>query len=125
VTVIFGYLTHRRGGPGSGMRVQDDGTVELNVDGGWSAIATLAEPARDELRDEVRASGVLDLPERTPRPPNLHDGDAAELWSDVDGRGLHAVIEAWADANPAAAGSRSLVMTLSRLVSAAQAAGQR
>jgi hypothetical protein len=119
--VVFGYLTHRRTGPGAGMRVLEDGTVELNVDGGWTAIATLSEPALMELRDEVRASGVLDLPERTPRPANLHDGDAAELWSDVDGTGLHAVIEAWADANPAATASRELVMTLSRLVTAAQA----
>jgi hypothetical protein len=121
VSVVFGYLTHGRGGAGAGMRVQDDGTVELNVDGGWAPITTLGDGALVELRDEVRASGVLDLPERTPRPANLHDGDSAELWSDVDGHALHAVIEAWADANPAALGSRELVMTLSRLVTAAQA----
>jgi hypothetical protein len=120
--VVFGYLTHRRTGPGSGMRVQDDGTVELNVDGSWRPITRLDEPALAELRDAVRAAGVLELPEHTPAPPNIHDGDTAELWSDVDGRGLHARIEAWADEHPAAAGSRELVMTLSRLVTAAQAA---
>jgi hypothetical protein len=119
--VIFGYLTHKRSGPGAGMRVQDDGAVELNVDGDWRPIATLPEPALVELRDEVRASGVLELPVRTARPANLNDGDAAELWSDVDGTDLHAIIEAWADENPAARGSRELVMTLSRLVTAAQA----
>jgi hypothetical protein len=119
--VVFGYLTHRRTGPGSGMRVHDDGTVELNVDGSWRPIARLDEPALVELRDEVRASSVLELPEHTPAPPNLHDGDTAELWSDVDDHGLHAWIEAWADENPAATGSRGLVMTLSRLVTAAQA----
>jgi hypothetical protein len=119
--MVFGYLTHKRSGDGSGMRVQDDGTVELNLRGDWTRIATLAEDELAELRDEVRASGVLELPERTERPPSIHDGDSAELWSDLDGAGLHATIEAWADANPAARPSRELVMTLSRLVSAAQA----
>jgi hypothetical protein len=121
VTVVFGYLTQGRGGTGAGMRVQDDGTVELNVDGGWAPITTLSGEALMELRDEVRASGVLELPKRTQRPANLHDGDSVELWSDVDHAGLYAVVEAWADANPAALGSRELVMTLSRLVTAAQA----
>ena len=69
----------------------------------------------------MRESGILALPERTPAPPNLKGGDTAELWSDVDG-GVHAFVDAWADAHPAAGPSRELVMTLSRLVTAAQAA---
>ena len=76
--MVFGYLTHKRSGDGSGMRVQDDGTVELNLRGDWTPIATLGDDALVELRDEVRASGVLELPERTERPQNVHDGDAAE-----------------------------------------------
>ena len=119
--MVFGYLTHKRSGDGSGMRVQDDGTVELSLHGDWTPIATLTPDELVELRDEVRASGVLELPERTERPQNIHDGDSAELWSDVDDASLHATIEAWADVNPAARPSRELVMTLSRLVSAAQA----
>jgi hypothetical protein len=121
--LVFGYVTHKRGGPGAGMRTHDDGRAEFRLeDGEWRTAATLPEPALIELRDEVRASGVLDLPERVPRPPNLHGGDDCELWSDLDGGHLHAVIEGWADGNPAARGSRELVMTMSRLVTAAQAA---
>ena len=118
MALVFGYLTHGRRGPGSGMRAHDDGRVELALEGGeWQQVTTLGEPALAELAEAVDASGVLDLPERTPAPPNLTGGDTAELWSGD----VHAFIDAWADANPAAAGSRELVMTLSRLVTAAQA----
>lgn len=121
MALVFGYLTHQRRGPGAGMRAHDDGQVELQLrDGRWRPITTLDEDALDELREAVRASGVLKLPEHTPRPPNIHDGDSCELWSDVDG-GVHAVIEAWTDTNPAALPSRDLTGTLSRLVTAAQA----
>lgn len=121
--MVFGYLTHGRAGPGSGMRVGDGGEVELRLagQGGWQPVTTLDGGELESLRSAVRSSGVLDLPERTPRPASMRDGDDCELWSDVDGHGLHAVIEGWTDANPAAAGSRRLVMELSRVVAVAQA----
>ena len=121
--MVFGYLVQRRGGAGSGMRVGDGGEVELRLAGtpDWQQVTTLDARELEALRDAVRASGVLGLPERTERPASLRDGDDCELWSDVDGHSLHAVVEGWADANPAAEGSRRLVMELSRLVAGAQA----
>jgi hypothetical protein len=118
MAVVFGYLTHGRRGTGSGMRVFDDGRVELCIEGGeWQPITTLSGAALAELSSAVEASGVRDLPERTPRPANIRDGDTVELWAGD----THALFEGWADGNPAAVPSRELVMELSRLVTAAQA----
>jgi hypothetical protein len=104
------------------MRVHDDGRVELGDGEGWETLTALDEAGLERLREAVRASGILQLPERTPAPPNIKGGDTCELWSDLDG-GVHAFIEAWAEGNPAAEPSMALVMSLSGLVTAAQAAG--
>jgi hypothetical protein len=53
----------------------------------------------------------------------MQGGSTAELWTDLEGNGVHAVIDGWADGNPAAEPSRALVAKLSELVSAAQARG--
>ena len=119
--MLFGYVIHSRAGVGDGMRVHDDGRVELSEDGGWGAPVTrLDETARNQLIGAVRASGILALPDRTPAPPNVKGGDTVQLFSDV-GRGVDAYIDAWDYAHPAAVPSLQLVMTLSRLVTAAQA----
>ena len=120
--MVFGYRTLSRGHTPRGMRVNDDGRVELGDGDEWQPLTTLDEAALGRLRDAVRASGVLALPERTPAPDNITGGDTCELWSDLDG-GVNAFIEAWTEGNPAARPSRELVMTLSGLVTAAQAAG--
>jgi hypothetical protein len=84
--------------------------VELALEGGeWQHVTTLGEPALAELAEAVRASGVLELPDRTPAPPNLKGGDPAERWSGD----VHAFIDAWAVANPAAAGSPFLLFLAS------------
>jgi hypothetical protein len=119
--MVFGYRTHGRGRPADGMRVDDDGRVELGEGDAWEPLTTLDGDGLERLRAAVRASGILALPERTPAPANLTGGDTCELWSDLDG-GVHAYVDGWADGNPAAEPSRALVMTLSGLVSAAQAA---
>jgi hypothetical protein len=120
--MIFGYRTHGRGRLPDGIRVDDDGLVELGEGDNWEPLTTLDGAGLERLRDAVRASGILTLPERTPAPPNIEGGDTGEVWSDLDG-GVHAFIEAWAEGNPAAEPSRALVMSLSGLVTAAQAAG--
>jgi hypothetical protein len=120
--MVFGYRTHGRGRPANGMQVHDDGRVELGEDERWEPLTTLDADGLERLREAVRASGILGLPERTERPANIKGGDTCEVWSDLDG-GVHAVIEGWADGNPAAEPSMALVLTLSGLVTAAQAAG--
>ncbi len=120
--MVFGYRAHGRGRRPRGMRVHDDGRVELGDGDSWEPLTALDEAGLERLRDAVRASGVLTLPDRTPAPPNIKGGDTGELWSDLDG-GVHAFIEAWAEGNPAAEPSMELVMILSGLVTAAQAAG--
>ena len=120
--MVFGYRTHGRGRPANGMRVHDDGRVELGEGDAWEPIAALDAEALERLRDAVRESGILALPERSPAPANIKGGDTCELWSDLDS-GVHAFVDAWAEGNPAAEPSMALVMTLSGLVTAAQAAG--
>jgi hypothetical protein len=119
--MVFGYRIHSRGGGADGMRVHDDGQVELGGDQDrWEPLTQLDDAAVAELGAAVRSSGILALPERSPAPANIKGGDTAELWSDLDG-GVHAFVDAWTDGNPAAEPSLALVMTLSRLVTAAQA----
>ena len=120
--MVFGYRTHGRGRRPSGMRVHDDGRVELGDGDAWEPLTSLDADGLARLDDAVRASGILELPERTPAPPNIKGGDTCELWSDLDG-GVHAFVDGWAEGNPAAEPSMALVMTLSGLVTAAQAAG--
>jgi hypothetical protein len=122
--MVFGYRTHGRGRAASGMQVHDDGRVELGEGERWEPLTTLDADALERLREAVRGSGILHLPERTPAPANIKGGDTCELWSDLEG-GVHAFVDAWADGNPAAEPSMALVMTLSGLVSAAQAATGR
>jgi hypothetical protein len=119
--MVLGYRIHSRGGAADGMRVHDDGRVELGgAQDRWEPLTRLDGAALAELGDAVRAAGILALPERTPAPENVKGGDTAELWSDLDG-GVHAFVDAWVAGNPAAEPSRELVMTLSRLVTTAQA----
>jgi hypothetical protein len=118
--MVLGYRTHGRGHPPSGMRVHDDGRVELGEGDAWEPLTTLDAAGVERLAEAVRASGILALPERSPAPPNLKGGDTCELWSDLDG-GVHAFVDGWAEGNPTAEPSMALVMTLSGLVSAAQA----
>jgi hypothetical protein len=123
--IVFGYRAagHPRA-TGSGMRVHDDGSVELSDDGGdWIRIATLTPEETDRLAAATRASGIPALPVHTPRPATMQGGSTAELWTDLGGNGVHALIDGWADGNPAAEPSRALVATLSEIVSAAQARG--
>jgi hypothetical protein len=120
--MVFGYRTHGRGHPPSGMRVHDDGRVELGEGDAWEPLTALDAGGVERLAEAVRASGILALPERTPAPANIKGGDTCELWSDLDS-GVHAFVDGWAEGNPAAEPSMGLVMTLSGLVTAAQAAG--
>ena len=120
--LIVGYRVagHPRA-TGSGMRVHEDGTVELSADGGpWQRIATLTAGESRQLEEATRAAGIPQLPAETPRPDTMRDGSSAEWWTDLDGSAVHAVIHGWTDGNPAAEPSRALVMKLSELVTAAQ-----
>jgi hypothetical protein len=124
--LIVGYRVsgHPRAA-GSGMRVHDDGRVELSQEGGeWQEIARLTEEERSTLADATRAAGIPGLPPETPRPQTMHDGSSAEWWTDLDGGSVHAVIHGWSDGNPAAEPSRALVMRLSELVTGAQMRAQ-
>ena len=123
--LVVGYRAagHPRA-TGSGMRVHEDGTVELSSDGGpWQPIATLTPDEVGRLADATRAAGIPELPPQTPRPDSMRDGSSAEWWTDLDGSAVYAVIHGWTDGNPAADPSRALVMTLSELVTAAQMRG--
>ena len=123
--LIVGYLAAPPRGQGSGLRVHQDGTVELCNEGqDWKQIATLTGQETQELAELTRKAGIPELPAEVPRPPDLLGGSDAEWWTDLDGRSVHAVIHGWADDNPAARPSRGLVMELSRLVSTAQAREQ-
>jgi hypothetical protein len=120
--LVVGYrvATHPRA-TGSGMRVHEDGTVELSSDGGpWTPIAELTADEVERLAAATRAAGIPELPPQTARPQGMHDGSTAEWWTNLDGRCVHALIHGWTDGNPAAEPSRALVMTLSELVTAAQ-----
>jgi hypothetical protein len=124
--LILGYRVagHPRA-TGSGMRVHDDGVVELSQEGSeWEEIARLSDAEREQLAGATRAAGIPGLPPETPRPQTMHDGSSAEWWTDLDGNSVHAVIHGWADGNPAAEPSRALVMRLSELVTAAQMRAQ-
>jgi hypothetical protein len=123
--LIVGYLATPPRGQGSGLRVHQDGTVELcNPGQDWERIATLTEEETQTLAELTRKAGIPQLPREIPRPEELLGGSDAEWWTDLDGRSVHSVIHGWADENPAAGPSRELVMELSKLVSAAQAREQ-
>jgi len=120
--LIVGYAAAPPRGLASGLRVHRDGTVELLADGApWRRIATLTGAEARRLAELTRDAGIPKLPPEVERPLGLIGGSTCEWWTDLDGRGVHAVIHGWTDDNPAAAPSRRLVMELSELVSAAQA----
>jgi hypothetical protein len=119
--LIVGYVASPPRGQGSGLRVLEDGTVELMSNGAdWRRIGTMTEAECERLAELTRSAGIPGLPEEVERPEGLIGGSDAEWWTDLDG-GAHSVIHGWTDENPAAAPSRDLVMKLSELVSAAQA----
>ncbi len=124
MSLVFGYAAGAGRAAASGMRVHEDGRVELLEPGSdWRQIATLTGPEVDELAARTRAAGVPDLPAEVPRPSGLHGGGECELWSDLDGRSVHSVIHGWTEVNEAAQPTLELVLALSGLVSAAQARG--
>ena len=124
MSLVFGYAAGAGRGPGSGMRVHDDGRVELLEPGAqWRQIAELTPEEVADLAGRTRAAGIPDLPAEVPRPDTVHGGSDCELWTDLDGREVRSVVRGWVDGNPPARPSRELVMGLSALVSAAQARG--
>ena len=124
MSLVFGYAAGASRGSLSGMRVHDDGRVELLEPGGdWRGIAALQPEEVEQLAGSTRAAGIQDLPAEVPRPETMRDGTVCELWSDLDGRSVHSVVHGWDEANELARPSLDLVLTLSGLVSAAQARG--
>ena len=124
MSLVFGYAAGSAPSTASGMRVHDDGRVELLEPGSaWRQIATMTEQETDDLAARTRAAGVPDLPAEVPRPASLKGGSDCELWTDLDGRSVHSVIRGWTELNEAAQPSLELVLAMSGLVSAAQARG--
>jgi len=120
MSLVFGYAAGGRGAR-SGLRVHDDGRVELLEPGeDWQQIAVMTSQEVEDLAGRTRAAGIADLPAEVPRPETMRDGSDCELWTDLDGRSVHSVVHGWDEANPAARPSRELVLALSGLVSAAQ-----
>ena len=125
MSLVFGYAAGAsRGGSLAGIRVHDDGRVELLEPArDWREIAVLAPGEVEQLAEATRAAGVQDLPAEVPRPETMRDGSDCELWTDLDGRSVHSVVHGWSEENELARPSLDLVLTLSGLVSAAQARG--
>jgi hypothetical protein len=120
--LIVGYLPHDRGRPGAGLRLRDDGGIELSEQGSpWREIGRLTAEESERAAELTRAAGIPDLPDEVPRPEGLDGGSDCEWWTDLDGRPRRSVIHGWTDDNPAAVPSRKLVMDLYPLVAAAQA----
>jgi hypothetical protein len=121
--LLVGYVAHPAGGTGApGLRVRHSGEAELNDgDGRWTVVATLGPRQLAELRDAVERAGILALPERVSRPAALTGGADCELWAELGDRKVHAVIEGWADTNPAARASRDLALRLQAMIAQAQA----
>jgi hypothetical protein len=124
VSLVFGYAAGRGPGSRSGMRVHDDGRVELlEPRSDWREIAVMTPEEVAELAERTRAAGIVDLPPEVPRPDTMRGGDDCELRTDLDGRSLRSVVHGWSEENPPAQPSLDLVLALSALVSAAQARG--
>ena len=124
MSVVFGYAAGASPGSRSGIRVQDDGRVELLEPGAdWRGIATLTAAEVDDLAERTRAAGIAELPAEVPRPEHMDGGSDCELWTELDGRSTHTVIRGWNEMNPPARPSLELVLALSGLVSAAQTRG--
>ena len=124
MSLVFGYAAGTAPSAAAGMRVHDDGRVELLEPGSdWRKIATMTEQEIDDLAARTREAGVPDLPAEVPRPATLHGGSDCELWTDLDGRSVHSVIRGWTESNEAAQPTLELVLAMSGLVSAAQARG--
>lgn len=127
MSLVFGYAAGRAPGSRAGIRVHDDGLVELLEPGGdWRRIATMTEQEVDDLAERTRAAGIADLPAEVPRPETMKGGSDCELRTDLDGRSARSVVHGWSEMNPPARPSLELVLAMSGLVSAAQAReGQR
>jgi hypothetical protein len=126
VSLVFGYAAGSSPGTAAGMRVHDDGRVELLEPGAdWRPIAVMTADEVGELAERTRAAGIPELPGEVPRPQNMHGGSDCELWTDLDGRSVHSVIHGWSEMNEAAQPSLELVLTMSGLVSAAQIRGDQ
>ena len=124
MSLVFGYAAGGSPASRAGMRVHDDGRVELLEPGGdWRPIATLTAEEVERLAERTRAAGIQDLPDEVPRPETMRDGTDCELWSDLDGRSSRSIVHGWNEMNPPARPSLELVLALSGLVSAAQARG--
>ena len=124
MSLVFGYAAGDSPGSLAGIRVHDGGRVELLEPGrDWREITALEPDEVEQLARSTRAAGIQDLPDEVPRPETMRGGGYCELWSDLDGRPVHSVVRGWDEANELARPSLDLVMTLSGLVSAAQARG--
>ena len=124
MSLVFGYAAGASPGSRAGMRVHDDGRVELLEPGAdWREIATLSADEVGQLAERTRAAGIADLPEEVPRPEHMDGGGDCELWTELDGRSERTVIHGWNEMNPPARPSLELVLAMSGLVSAAQTRG--
>lgn len=122
MSLVFGYAAGVSPGSRAGIRVHDDGRVELLEPGGdWREIAVMTAQEVGELAERTRAAGIPGLPDEIPRPENMDGGGDCELWTELDGRSVRSVVHGWTEMNPPARPSLELVLALSGLVSAAQA----
>jgi hypothetical protein len=122
VSLVFGYAAGRAPSSSAGMRVHDDGLVELLEPGAeWRRIAVMTPEEVGDLAERTRAAGIPDLPPELPRPDAMRGGSDCELWTELDGRPVRSLVHGWNEMNPAARPSLELVLALSGLVSAAQA----
>jgi len=125
VSLVFGYAAGRGPGSSSGMRVHDDGRVDLLEPGAdWRQIAEMTADEVAVLAERTRAAGILELPAEVPRPEGMRGGSECELRTELDGREVHSVIHGWSESNLSAQPSLELVLGLSALVSGAQARAQ-
>lgn len=120
-TPLVSYLVQAgRGQAPSGMRVLAAGQVELKQGGDWQQIAHLSPGQLAQLRAEIVASTLFELPAVVEAPPRLR-ADAVCVWEAAfDGRHAAVTVRGWSEEHPAAAPLRRLVNRIFDLTQAAQ-----
>jgi len=126
--ILVSYVTRPMHGRPSGIRVWDDGRVELKsgartstgLEPGWQRVTRLGPSQLKQLRAFIQQSGLFDLPSEIPAPRGMRDAAVCEWQAEADGRSAHVTVHGWSDENPAARPLRALVMQMDTLIGAAQ-----
>jgi hypothetical protein len=121
--LIFGYSLFSGSTARSGLRVLEDGVVEVrNNNPGWESVTTLNSEEIEKLKQAVNEADLGSLPAELPAAANQNEGTNCEVWSNLNGKNIHAIVNG--QDSSSAARVHTLVNKLSDIVGGIQSLQQ-